>query len=383
MTVKSIYFAPLLTLVVFALVFNSCEAPKYYKNVQKDFSAVVRITTNDRLGSGVIIAKEGYVLTSKHVIGDSKSPTVMLNNGAEYQSTVAAADDAKDLAIIKLPENPAGYPYATLGNSAESDSLQLDSPVLVMGYPADNKINQIMLSTGTICAFPRMNSVSFLQSDAKIYPGSSGGPMTNSDGDVIGIINSQYTNLKDSCSTFATAISEAQALLDSISRSQSPTPLPPPLPPMPPAMTATPTSPCSSVGCLAPDFSLPTTDQKELALSSLKGKKIILAFLSTTCNACLKTMRCLLPIYATWPRDQLEMVFVISGEQFDDVQQWVNLYQIKCPVVLDSQGIVLNLYKPDQHPALYFLMVDGHIKVRKFAPIDDCTQQFDALLRQY
>ena len=271
------------------------------------------------------------MLTSKHVIGDSKSPTVMLNNGAQYQATVAAADDARDLAIIKLPENPAGYPYATLGNSAESDSLQLGSPVLVMGYPADNKINQIMLSTGTICAFPRINSVSFLQSDAKIYPGSSGGPMTNSDGDVIGIINSQYTNLKDSCSTFATAISEAQALLDSISSSQSPTPLPPPLPPMPPAMTATPTSPCPSVGCLAPDFSLPTTDQKELTLSSLKGKKIILAFLSTTCNACLKTMQCLLPIYATWPRDQLEMVFVISGEQFDDVQQWVNLYRHKMP----------------------------------------------------
>ena len=57
MTVKSFYFAPLLTLIVFALVFNSCEAPKYYENVQKDFPAVVRITTNDRMGSGVIITK--------------------------------------------------------------------------------------------------------------------------------------------------------------------------------------------------------------------------------------------------------------------------------------------------------------------------------------
>ncbi|MGA9049280.1 MAG: trypsin-like peptidase domain-containing protein [Dehalococcoidia bacterium] len=383
MTAKSFYLAPLLILIVFALVFNSCEAPKYYDNVQKDFPAIVRITAGDRMGSGFIITKEGYVLTSQHVISDSNSPTVILNNGTQYQATVATADVARDLAIIKLPDNPAGYPFVTLGNSTESDSLQLGSPVLVMGYPAGNENNQIMLSTGTICAFPKINSVNYLQSDAKIDPGSSGGPMTNSDGDVIGVINSQYTNMKDKCSTFATASSEAQALLGSISMSQSSTPLPPPLPPMPPGMTGTPASPCASVGCLAPDFSLPTADQRELTLSSLKGKKVIVAFLSTTCNACLKVVQCLLPIYANWPRDQLEMVFVVSGEQFDDVQSWVHTYGITCPVVLDSQGKILNLYKPDQHPALYFLTSDGHIKIRQFPPIDDCTQQFDTLLRQY
>jgi peroxiredoxin/V8-like Glu-specific endopeptidase len=383
MTLKSFYFAPLLMFIVFALVFNSCQAPKYYDNVQKDFPAVVRIATSDRIGSGVIITKEGYVLTSKHVIGDSTSPTVMLNNGAQYEATVAAADDARDLAILSLPDNPAGYPFATLGSSTESNTLQISSPVLVMGYPADNKINQIMLSTGTICAFPKINSIDFLQSDAKIDPGSSGGPMTDSNGDVIGIINSQYTNLKDTCSTFATAASEAQTLLNSISGSQSLTPLPPPLPPMPPAMAATPASSCADVGCLAPDFSLPTVNQKELTLSSLKGKKVIVAFLSTTCNACLQVVECLLPIYNSWPRDQLEMVFVVSGEQFDDVQQWVKLYGIKCPVVLDSLELVLNQYQPEQHPALYFLTTDGHIKIREFAPIDGCTAQFDALLRQY
>ncbi|MGA2368229.1 MAG: trypsin-like peptidase domain-containing protein [Dehalococcoidia bacterium] len=379
MTVKSFYLAPILILIALALVFNSCEAPKYYENVQKDFPAVVRIYTTDRLGSGVIITKEGYVLTSKHVLGDSKSAFVKFNDGGSYIGVLVVSDDARDLAILRLPQNPAGYPFATLGSSAESDSLQVGSPVLVMGYPADNKDNQIMLSTGTICAFPRIDSINFLQSGAKINPGSSGGPMTNSDGDVIGIINSQYTNLKDTCSTFATASSEAQALLDSIASGQ----LPPAGPAAAPSNPAIPASPCSSVGCLAPDFSLPTADQKELTLSSLKGKKVILAFLSTTCSACLQTMQCLLPIYANWPRDQLEMVFVLSGEQFDDVQRWVNLYQVKCPVVLDSQGKALNQYKPDQEPALYFLTADGHIKIRKYPPIDGCTQQLDALLRQY
>jgi peroxiredoxin len=140
---------------------------------------------------------------------------------------------------------------------------------------------------------------------------------------------------------------------------------------------------CANVGCLAPDFSIPTIDQRELTLSSLRGKKVILAFLSTSCSACLKTMLCLLPIYDSWPRDQLEMVFVMSGEPFDDIQRWVSVYGIKCVVALDSRVTVLDQYKPEHYPALYFLTADGHIKVRKLAPIDDCTEQLDALLRQY
>jgi hypothetical protein len=52
-------------------------------------------------------------------------------------------------------------------------------------------------------------------------------------------------------------------------------------------------------------------------------------------------------------------------------------------VVLDSLELVLNQYQPEQHPALYFLTTDGHIKIREFAPINGCTAQFDALLRQY
>jgi len=364
--------------IVFALVFNSCQAPKYYDNVQRVFPAVVRVSTEDEIGSGVIVTDTGYILTSNHVLHDSKSPIVMLNNGSQYQATVATVDSARDLAVIKLPDNPAGYPYATLGSSTESNTLQIGSPVLVIGYPGENDINHLMLSTGSICAFPRIDSVGFLQSEAKAYPGSSGGPMTNSNGDVVGIINSRYTNLKDSCSTFATAINEAKPLLDNLATGGQPVAVAPEE-----NITSASSLPCASVGCLAPDFSLPTVDQKELTLSSLKGKKVIVAFLSTTCNACLQTMQCLLPIYATWPRDQLEMVFVVSGEQFDDVQHWVKLYGIKCPVVLDSLELVLNQYQPDQSPALYFLTADGHIKITKFPPIDGCTAQFDALLRLY
>jgi len=83
---------------------------------------------------------------------------------------------------------------------------------VVLGYPAGNDIKTLMFSTGIACAFRTIESVDYIQSDATIYAGSSGGPMLNTRGDVIGIINSKYTNLKDSCATFATSINTARGL---------------------------------------------------------------------------------------------------------------------------------------------------------------------------
>ena len=99
-----------------------------------------------------------------------------------------------------------------MGDSTESDDLQTGGPVLVAGYPAANEIKNMMLSTGVVCAFRKMDSVDYIQSDATIYAGSSGGPMLNTKGDVIGIINSKYMNVKDSCATFATSINTAKGL---------------------------------------------------------------------------------------------------------------------------------------------------------------------------
>ncbi len=179
----------------------------------------------------------------------------------------------------------------------------------------------------------------------------------------------------------ATATSAGRPQLNNLATGPLPPAVPSSVPPaLPTLMLAL---PCTNVGCLAPDFNLPTSDQKELTLSSLKGKKVVLAFFSTTCSACIKAALCLLPLYASWPRDQLEMVFVVSGEQFDDVQYWINTYGINCPVVLDSSGKVRDMYKPDQVPALYFLSSERVIKVREYSPVDSCTEQFNALLRQY
>jgi peroxiredoxin/V8-like Glu-specific endopeptidase len=358
-----------------ALSLVSCSTPPaYYDNVKKVFPAVVRVVTGDKMGSGVVVTKEGYVLTGQHVVGNDKTATVQFNSGTSYQGTVITADQARDLAVIKLPENASGYPYAFLGNSNESNALQTGSPVLVIGYPAGNDIKNLSLTTGVLCAFPRMQSVSYLQSEAKVSAGSSGGPMTNSAGEVIGIINSQYTNMEGRCATFATASSEAKSLLDQLAQGKPATASAP---------VVTPSTSCSDVGCPAPNFTLSTPDGKQVTLSSLKGKKVVLAFVSTRCGTCLETTVCLQDIYKSWSREQLEIIAVISQEKSEDVQRWAKMYGFTNPAVLDTDSAVYNRYRPDRSPVLYFLDKDGIIKSIKYPPIDDCAKSIDALLRLY
>lgn len=355
----------------------SCSvAPANYDNVKKIFPAIVRVIAEDRMGTGIILTGEGLVMTSQHVTGDVKIVTVQLNSGISYQGTVLADDPDVDLAIIQLPDNQSGYPFAALGSSDESDALQTGSPVLVVGYPAGNDIKKLSLSTGVICTFPRIQSVRYLQSDAKVYAGSSGGPMTNSAGEVIGIINSKYTNMEGNCATFATASGEAAIFLNKIMKAQSPYP---PSASQPSAQQEQ----CTEVGCHAPDFNLSTPDGRQFNLSSLQGKKAIIAFVSTRCSTCLETMICMQDVYSGWPREQLEFIAIINQEKNADVVNWIKLYGIKNPVVLDFDGTVYNKYRPEKVPTLFFLNGDGMIKMKKYPPIPDCARGIDALLRLY
>ena len=379
-TIKNTLLPAAFLILLTAIALPSCSGqPAYYENIKGVFPAVVRVLTTEKMGSGVIVDKAGYVLTSQHVVDNNKTVTVQLNNGASYQGSVAAADEAKDLAVIRLPDSVSGYPYAPMGSSSESDKLQTSSPILVIGYPAGNQINNLSLTTGILCAFPRMQSVSYLQSDAKVFPGSSGGPMTDSNGNVVGIINSQYTNMEGHCATFATAIDEAKPLLDQVANNK---PAATPATPTAPKTAATQTS-CIEVGCPAPDFTLSTVDGKSLTLSSLKGKKVLLAFVSTRCSTCLEISICTTQFYDNWPRDQMELVMVVSQEKAADVATWVKTYGFKNPVVLDPQGDIYNKYRPDKVPALFFLNSDGIIKIKKYAPIDDCATTLDSLLKLY
>ncbi|HEU5131340.1 MAG TPA: trypsin-like peptidase domain-containing protein [Pyrinomonadaceae bacterium] len=140
------------------------------------------------VGSGFIINPKGYILTNHHVIEDAARITVGLQSGEKYRGTVVGVDPETDVAVIKI-EAPKDLPTVTLG---DSNAAQVGDWVLAMGSPfgLDQTVTAGIISkkereTPYFNVFQR-----FLQTDAAINRGNSGGPLVNMRGEVIGM-NSQ------------------------------------------------------------------------------------------------------------------------------------------------------------------------------------------------
>jgi peroxiredoxin len=140
---------------------------------------------------------------------------------------------------------------------------------------------------------------------------------------------------------------------------------------------------CVDIGCPAPDFTLPTSDGTMISLNSLKGKKVILAFLSTDCSSCLEMITCLQQVYANWPREQLEVLAIMPHQRIQDIERWMKLFEVKNPVVLDTDASILNKYIPNKEPGMFFLDSEGVIKAKMFPPFNDCAKEIDSQLRLY
>src|SRR5262245_6118404 len=140
------------------------------------------------VGSGFIVNAKGYILTNHHVIEDAARITVGLQSGEKYRGTVIGVDPETDVAVIKI-DAPKDLPTVTLG---DSNAAQVGDWVLAMGSPfgLDQTVTAGIISkkereTPYFNVFQR-----FLQTDAAINRGNSGGPLVNMRGEVIGM-NSQ------------------------------------------------------------------------------------------------------------------------------------------------------------------------------------------------
>jgi len=165
--------------------------------------------------SGIVVSRDGDIITNRHVIEDAARLLVTLADGRTLAAKLLGSDPGLDLSVLKISAN--NLPLAPLG---DSDSLQVGQIAIAIGNPYGFERT---VSVGVISALGRaipgggLALTNLIQTDAMIYPGNSGGPLLDSRGTVIGI-NTAVVAGRAGGVGFAIPINTARAIVDEVKR---------------------------------------------------------------------------------------------------------------------------------------------------------------------
>lgn len=148
--------------------------------------STVTIKSEDKFGSGFVITSNGYIITNQHVISAAKEIVVVFENGMSLPAEIVYENEAYDVALIKIVGS--GYKPLRLGNS---DGLIIGSDVFAVGTPKRLDLGQTV-TKGIVSAKRKFDERDFIQTDASIHSGNSGGPLLNEKGEVVGINSMKF-----------------------------------------------------------------------------------------------------------------------------------------------------------------------------------------------
>ena len=145
---------------------------------------LVQILTPHASGSGFAVSDDGLIVTNAHLVQDQHFVTVRSVNGRSYAGVVRGKDENADLAVVKV-QSLGNITAIPLGNISE---IRPGDPVFAMGFPLREQLGDgYTITTGIVSSVRKLGSVNRIQTDAAINAGSSGGPLVNSAGEVIGV----------------------------------------------------------------------------------------------------------------------------------------------------------------------------------------------------
>lgn len=160
---------------------------EFTKHSAEVVDGVVTIQTGDAHGSGFFISRDGYLLTDSHVVAGSDKVKVILSSGIELMGTVVRQAPHRDVALVKV--DGSGFKALPL----RLDQAGVGEKVFAIGSPLDLKLASTV-SSGVVSGYRVMDGLNLIQSDVGTHPGNSGGPLTDADGNVIGLCESGRTD---------------------------------------------------------------------------------------------------------------------------------------------------------------------------------------------
>jgi S1-C subfamily serine protease len=173
-------------------------------------------------GSGIVVSTDGYMLTNSHVVQQAKSLTVTLSNGRSFKAVVVAFDELTDLAVLKADVGYSSLPKAPLGDSS---TLQSGDWVIAVGCPVglDFTVTLGIVSSPKRSAH-EVGAVNlrgtYIQTDAALNSGNSGGPLVDASGNVVGINTMVRTNTE--AIGFAIPINRAKQIYEILKMGKKP-----------------------------------------------------------------------------------------------------------------------------------------------------------------
>lgn len=180
------------------------------------FGAAAPRENNQRsLGSGIVISKDGEILTNYHVVRNADVIKVKLSDHSEHEARLIGKDGRTDLALIKISKTGMNLPFAKLGTSSQ---LDVGDWVMAIGNPFGLEHT---VTAGIVSAKGRMIGAgpydNFIQTDASINPGNSGGPLINAMGEVVGVNSAIFSQSGGNVGIgFAIPINLARKVVDQL-----------------------------------------------------------------------------------------------------------------------------------------------------------------------
>jgi len=153
------------------------------KDIEKVMDATIIIRSGNSIGSGVLVSNDGWALTAAHVVSGITETQVTLHSGIQISARVERIDKQQDIALIKL--NGSGFKYLKIGNS---DDNKIGSEIYAIGAPTGTDL-AFSITKGIISGYRDIEGRKYIQTDAALNPGNSGGPMISANGHLIGIVS--------------------------------------------------------------------------------------------------------------------------------------------------------------------------------------------------